>query len=337
VTGRPRSTRFDLIAWGAVLAGLLALSLVIAPPAGVAQTSAEKLRIGILGVTPPNPANQEMFKQGLGQLGYTEGSQVELVNQHADGVPARLPGRAAELVRVKSHVIFARGPAALAAAVQATTTIPIVAIDLESDPIALGYAKTLARPGGNVTGVFLDLPELSAKQLQLVREIVPGLSRVALVGDTIGNAAQFRATERAARTLGVQVQTVEGRTTADLEAALVAALRGGAGAVLIFSSPVVFEQRARIATLAREKRLPTVSLFTEFAEAGGLLTYGPRLRESFLRCGVYVGKILGGAKAAELPIERPQKFELVINQKTAKALGLTISRTMLAQADRVIE
>ena len=337
MTGRPRSTRFDLIAWGAVLAGLLALSLVIAPPAGVAQTSAEKLRIGILGVTPPNPANQEMFKQGLGQLGYTEGSQVELVNQHADGVPARLPGRAAELVRVKSHVIFARGPAALAAAVQATTTIPIVAIDLESDPIALGYAKTLARPGGNVTGVFLDLPELSAKQLQLVREIVPGLSRVALVGDTIGNAAQFRATERAARTLGVQVQTVEGRTTADLEAALVAALRGGAGAVLIFSSPVVFEQRARIATLAREKRLPTVSLFTEFAEAGGLLTYGPRLRESFLRCGVYVGKILGGAKAAELPIERPQKFELVINQKTAKALGLTISRTMLAQADRVIE
>jgi len=337
VTGRPRSTRFDLIAWGAVLAGLLALSLVIAPPAGVAQTSAEKLRIGILGVTPPNPANQEMFKQGLGQLGYTEGSQVELVNQHADGVPARLPGRAAELVRVKSHVIFARGPAALAAAVQATTTIPIVAIDLESDPIALGYAKTLARPGGNVTGVFLDLPELSAKQLQLVREIVPGLSRVALVGDTIGNAAQFRATERAARTLGVQVQTVEGRTTADLEAALVAALRGGAGAVLIFSSPVVFEQRARIATLAREKRLPTVSLFTEFAEAGGLLTYGPSLRESFLRCGVYVGKILGGAKAAELPIERPQKFELVINQKTAKALGLTISRTMLAQADRVIE
>ncbi len=329
--------RFNLIAWGAVLASMLALSLVMAPPAGVAQTSAEKLRIGILGVTPHNPGNQEMFKQGLGQLGYKEGSQVVFVHQHADGVPARLPERAAQLVRIKSHVIFARGTAALAAAVQATTTIPIVAVDLESDPIALGYAKTLARPGGNVTGVFLDLPELSAKQLQFFREIVPGLTRVALVGDTIGNAAQFRATERAARTLGVQVQVLEGRTTADLEAALVAAQRNAAGAVVIFSSPVVFDHRARIAELAREKRLPTVSLFTEFAEAGGLLTYGPSLRESFLRCGVYVAKILSGAKPADLPIERPEKFELVINQRTAKALGLTIPRSMLVRADLVIE
>jgi putative ABC transport system substrate-binding protein len=291
----------------------------------------------MLGVSPPAPFLYEMFKEGLGQLGYTDGHQVLIVEQHADGVPTRLPAGAAELVRLRTDVIFARGPAAVAAAVRATTTIPIVAVDLESDPIALGYAKTLARPGGNVTGVFLDLPELSAKQLQLFREIVPGLSRVALVGDSTGNAAQFRATERAALTFGVQVQMFEGRTSVELDAALEAARRSGAGAVLLFSSPVVFNNRARIAALGREKRLPTVSLFTEFAEAGGLLTYGPSLREAFRRCGVYVAKVLSGAKPAELPIERPERFELVINLKTAKALGLTIPPSLLLRADHIIE
>jgi putative ABC transport system substrate-binding protein len=330
-------SRISRAAGSAFVASLLAFGVVLAPTPAATQASREKARVGILGITPPTPGNQEKFTQGLAQLGYTEGNQYVLVQQHADGVPARLPEAAAELVRGKVTVIFARGTAALSAATRATTTLPIVAVDLESDPIALGYAKSLARPGKNVTGVFLDLPELSAKQLQLFREIVPGLSRVALVGDTVGNAAQFRATERAARTLGVQIQALEGRTTADLEAALATAQRNAAGAVVIFSSPVVFNHSARIAALAMEKRLPTVSLFTEFAEAGGLLTYGPSLRESFLRCGVYVGKILGGAKSADLPIERPEKFELVINLKTAKALGLAIPRAMRVRADRVIE
>jgi putative tryptophan/tyrosine transport system substrate-binding protein len=212
-----------------------------------------------------------------------------------------------------------------------------VALDLESDPIALGYAKTLARPGGNVTGVFLDLPELSAKQLQLFQEIVPGLSRAALVGDPVGNAAQFRVAEHTAETLGVKVRAFEGRTAAELDAAMEAARRNGAGAVIISSSPIVFDQRARIAVLGREKQLPTVSLFTEFAEAGGLLTYGPSIRESARRAGVFVGKILNGVKPAELPIERPEKFELVINLKTSKALGLTIPQSLLLRADRVIE
>jgi putative ABC transport system substrate-binding protein len=151
------------------------------------------------------------------------------------------------------------------------------------------------------------------------------------------DAAQFRATERAAQTLGIQVQMFEGRTATELDAALEAAPRSGVGAVLIFSSPVVFDHRARIAALGREKRLPTVSLFTEFAEAGGLLTYGPSLRESFRRSGVFAGKVLGGAKPADLPIERPEKFELVINLKTAKALGLTIPPSLLQRADQVIE
>jgi putative ABC transport system substrate-binding protein len=320
----------------ATLTIALAISLFIGLPAD-AQTSAKKAQVGTLGVTPLVPANLEMLSQGLAQLGYTEGQQITFVHQHADGEPARLAAAAAELVRLKPDVIFARGPSAVAAAVRVTTAIPIVAVDLESDPIALGYAKTLARPGGNVTGVFLDLPELSAKQLQLFREIVPSLSRVALVGDSVGNAAQYRATERAAQTFKIQVQAFEGRTTAELDAALEAARRNRVGAVVVFSSATVFYNGARIAKLAREKRLPTVALFTEFAEAGGLLTYGPSLRESFRRCGVYVGKILNGTKPADLPIERPETFELVINMRTAKALGLTIPESFLRRADRIIE
>jgi putative tryptophan/tyrosine transport system substrate-binding protein len=314
----------------------LTLGRLAAPLAVEAQTSVRKVQVGMLGIAPPFPSFIEAFKQGLGELGSTYGQQVLIVTQQAEG-PTGLAAGAAELIRAKADVIFARGPAAVAAAVKATTTIPIVAIDLESDPIARGYAKTLARPGGIVTGVFMDLPELSAKQLQLFREIAPGVSRVALIGDPTGNAAQLRATERAAQTLGIQVKMFEGRTLAELDATLEAARRTGAGAVLIFSSPVVFSNRARIAALAREKRLPSVSLFTEFAEAGGLLTYGPSLRESFRRCGVYVAKILNGAKPAELPIERPEKFELVINMKTAKALGLTIPPSLLLRADQIIE
>jgi len=313
------------------------MGLLAAPLGAEAQPAAKRVRVGMLGSNPIRPFLYEMFKEGLAQLGYIEGHQVQIVQLDGGGVPARLPAVAAELVRAKADVIFARGPVAVAAAVEASKTIPIVAIDLESDPIALGYAKTLARPGGNVTGVFLDLPELSAKQLQLFREIAPGLSRVALVGDSTGNAAQFRATERAAQTLGIQVQMFEGRTAAELDAALEAAPRSGVGAVLIFSSPIVFDQRARIAALGREKRLPTVSLFTEFAEAGGLLTYGPSLRESFRRSGVFAGKVLSGAKPGDLPIERPEKFELVINLKTAKALGLTIPPSLVQRADQVIE
>jgi putative ABC transport system substrate-binding protein len=314
----------------------LAISLSVVPAAS-AQTTAKKAQVGTLGTTPIIPANHEMVKQGLAQLGYTEGEQITFVQKHADGDPARLAAAAAELVRLKPDVILARGPSAVAAAAGATKDIPIVAVDLESDPIALGYAKTLARPGGNITGVFLDLPEMSAKQLQLFREIVPGLSRLALIGDSVGNAAQYQATIRAAQGFKVQVQTFQGRSVAELDAALEAARRNGARAVIVFSSPVVFYNISRIANLAREKRLPTVGLFTEFAEAGGLLTYGPSLREAFRRSGVYVGKILNGAKPADLPIERPEKFELVINAKTAKALGLAIPASMLRRADQIIE
>jgi putative tryptophan/tyrosine transport system substrate-binding protein len=253
---------------------LTSVAGVVAAPLAAGAQAGKVYRIGILGNNPLPPALRDSFQEGLGQLGYTEGQRLLFVDRHADSAPARLPAATTALVQDRPDVILARGPAAVAAAARATTTIPIVAVDLESDPLALGYAKTLARPGGNVTGVFLDLPDLSAKQLQLFREIVPGVSRAALVGDSIGNAAQFRATERAAQALGIQVQMFEGRTAAELDGALEAARRYGAGVVLIFSSPAVFYNLARIVTLAYEKRLPTVSLFTEFARAGGLLTYG---------------------------------------------------------------
>jgi putative ABC transport system substrate-binding protein len=315
----------------------VAVGIAGAPLIGETQTIVQKAAlVGMLGNNAVPPALYEMFKQGLGELGYTEG-RVVIVERDAGDVPARLSTVVADLIRTKVDVIFARGSVAVAAAVQASKTIPIVAVDLESDPIALGYAKTLARPGANVTGVFLDLPELCAKQLEFFREIAPKASRVALVGDSRANAAQFRATEHAAATFGIKVQTFDGRTSSELDAALDAARRNGIEAVLLFSSPAVFAHRARIAALGREKRLAIVSLFTELAEAGGLLSYGPSLRESFRRSGVVVGKILNGAKPADLPIERPEKFELVINMNTAKVLGLTIPQSVLVRADRVIQ
>jgi len=312
------------------------LSPFPAPPAD-AQTAAKKVQVATLGSTPIPPPLYEILRQTLAQLGYPEGQQVGFVQHHADGEPSRLPAVADSLLRAKPDVIFVRGQAAVAAAARATATIPIVAVDLESDPIALGYAKTLAQPGGNVTGVFLDFPELSGKQLELLREIVPGLSRVALVGDRDGNAAQFRAAAQAAQALGVQTQNFKGRTMVEIEASLEAARRSRAGAVLVFSSPVVFYNSPRIATLAREKRLASVGVFVEFAEAGGILTYGPSLRDAYRRCAGYVAKILNGAKPAALPIERPEKFELVINMKTAKALGLAVPESLLRRADQILE
>ena len=314
----------------------LAAAVIGTPCALQAQSLAEK-RVGILGVTPTVPVNQAMFKQGIEQSGPFERYRIVFVEEHTNGTPDRLADAATKLLRARPDVIYARGPASVSAAVQATKTIPIVAIDLESDPIARGFAKSLARPGGNVTGVFLDLPELSAKQLQLVREIIPNLSRVALLGDTHDNAAQLDATEQAAKTFGIQAQRFESYTVTQFEAALDAARRARAGAVLVFSSPVVYVERARISAAALERRLPSVSLFTEFAEAGGLLTYGPNFREVTRRCGVYVGKILNGAKPADMPIERPETFELVINLKTARAIGVMIPPAVLLRANQIIE
>jgi putative ABC transport system substrate-binding protein len=294
-------------------------------------------RVGAFGFTPSDPSLVTAFADGLRQLGYDDGRNVVVDHRHAGGQPNRLPELAQDLVRASVDVLFARGAGALTAAKQATSAIPIVAVDLETDPVAMGFVKNLARPGGNVTGVFLDLPDLSGKQLQLMREVLPVLSRVAVLGDPVLNAPQFAATDAAARTLAMELQRVDLRASTDVEGALDIAARARAGALLLLSSPLVFNQRARISTLAMRKRLPAVSMFVEFAEAGGLMAYGPSLREAFRRCGGYVGRILQGAKPAEMPVERPEKFDLVVNSKTATALGLTMPRIVTARADKIIE
>jgi putative ABC transport system substrate-binding protein len=243
---------------------------------------------------------------------------------------------AADLARLKVDVFLARGAGALAAAKQATSRIPTVAVDLESDPVAMGFVRNLAQPGGNITGVFLDLPELSAKQLQFLKEVIRPISRVAIFGDPMLNAPQFQATEAAARALAIQPQRLEVRASKDIDTALEAASRGKANAVILLSSPLVFHHRTELGALAAKRRLPAVSMFVEFAETGGLMAYGPSLREAFHRAGGFASRILQGAKPADMPVERPAKFELVINRKTAKALGLTLPSSLLNRADRVI-
>ena len=311
--------------------------LLAAPVAARAQPSARAPRIADLGVTPVNPKLGEAFKEGLGELGYTDGRNVVVEYRDADGRPERLSHLAVDLVHLNVDLLFARGAGALSAAKQATSRIPIVAVDFESDPVATGFVRSLAQPGGNITGVFLDLPELSGKQLQLLKEIIRSISRVAILGDQVLNAPQFQATEVAARSLAVQPQLLDVRASKDIDTALEAARRGRAAAVLLLSSPLVFRYRAEIGALAVKKRLPAVSMFVEFAEAGGLMAYGPSLREAFRRAGGYAGRILQGAKPADMPVERPTKFELVINMKTAKALGLAIPPSLLTRADQVVQ
>jgi len=317
--------------------GTLAASLLAAPLAAWAQPRASPPRIAMLGVTAMDPLLNEAFKQGLGEFGYTEGRNVVVEYRHADGRPERLSQLAADLVRLNVDVLFVRGAAALAAAKHATSHIPTVAVDLESDPVAMGFVRNLAQPGGNITGVFLDLPELSGKQLQLLKEVIRPISRVAILGDPVLNAPQFQATAGAAQALAIEPQLLEVRASRDFDTALEAAGRGRAGAVLLLSSPLVFTGRVEISALAIKRRLPAVSMFVEFAEAGGVMAYGPSLREAFWRGGAYAGRILQGAKPGELPVQRPTKFELVINLKTAKALGLTIPPSLLQRADQVIE
>jgi putative ABC transport system substrate-binding protein len=235
-------------------------------------------------------------------------------------------------------VIFAPGgPVLVAAAREATSGIPIVAHDLESDPVAKGWVKTLARPGGNMTGFFLDTPEISGKQVGLLREVLPHLSRIAVLGVPGLNALQFAATEAAARAVAIEAEILEVQSYDDFAGAMGAARTRHAEAGVLLQSPLVYGYHNQIAELALAKRLPLICLFPEFAKLGGFMAYGPNMDDQFRRCGGYVGRILHGAKPSDLPIQRPQKFELVINLKTAEALGVSVPHALLATADEVVE
>ncbi len=322
------------------LSVILTLSLTLAPVVAAAQPAGKAWRVGVLTTGNPHsapPANWEGFLQGLRESGYVEGQNIAIEQRYAEGKPELFPDRAADLIRLKVDVIFARGPWAVSAAKAATRTIPIISLDLESDPISDRFVKSLARPGGNITGMFLDLAELSGKQLQILKEIMPKLSRVAILGDPAVNASQLRELRVVARSLAVQTQALEMKSSKDLESAFEAANKGHATALIVLSNPLTLASRRQIGDMATKRRLPTMYLYRAHVDAGGLISYGPDLPDMFRRCGEYVGRILGGAKLAELPVERPVRFDLVVNLKTAKTLGLTIPPSVLARADQIIE
>ena len=325
--------------------GFLALlgSLVAGSSANEAHATDELPRIGHLAIagttsTPQPPsANWDAFLAGLREAGYVEGRNFVFEHRDAGNKPELFPAAAADLVRAHVSVIFARGGQAVRAAKQATHTIPIVAIDLETDPIAAHLVKSLSRPGGNVTGMFLDLAELSGQHVELFKELLPRLSRVAVVGDPEVNRSQMEATAAAGHQLSVGVDVIEVRQAKDIDGAFRTASQKRAGAVVVLSSPLSLAYRVTIAELAIRYGLPTMFVYRFHVDAGGLLSYGPSLPAMFHRCGGYVARILAGSKPAEMPIERPSTFELIINLKAAKALNLTIPPSLLARADQVIE
>jgi putative ABC transport system substrate-binding protein len=283
-------------------------------------------------------ARVESFRQGLRELGYVEGKNIAIEWRYAEGKFDRLPGLAAELVSLNVDVIVTAGPMDTRAAKEATSTIPIV-MTWDQDPVGSGFVASLARPGGNVTGLSSLAPEISGKQLELLKDIVPRLSRAAFLGNSKepGNAQALKETEAAARSFGVQLQYLDLLAPKDLETIVASATNGRAQAILVLTSPVTFVHRTQVARLAVEHRLPAIYHRRQFVEDGGLMSYGVSQNDLDRRAATYVDKILKGAKPADLPVEQPTKFELIINLKTAKQIGLTVPSHVLARADRVIK
>jgi len=317
---------------------VLALSLILAPLATEAQPTPARLAMLLTG--PPATATSEYaaFMKQLGDLGWIEGQNLAVDRRWADA-PEKFIGLAADVVQSKPAVILAAGPDATRAAQQATSAIPIVMI-ASSDPRVLG-AASLARPGGNLTGLTIGQPEVtSEKRLQLLKEARPALARVAVLWDVKRSADSGASVEMmaaAARVLGLRLQHLDVNGPSDFAKAFAAAKRANAEAILLVESPRAVASRAAISELGIKHRLAIMSQFSRIVEAGGLMSYGPDLSDLFRRAATYVDKIFKGAKPADLPIEQPTRFELVINLKTAKALGLTIPQTLLLRADRVIE
>ncbi len=303
-----------------------------------AQQPAKIPRVGLLRPGAPPDPYVEAFRQGLRDLGYVEGQTIAIESRWAEGSPARLPPLAAELIQLKADVIVTQGEVATRAVKEATSTIPIV-MATSGDPVGAGLIASLARPGGNVTGLSAMAPDLTGKHLQLLKEAIPRVSRVAILYNStiLATVLSVKEAQLAARTLGLTVQPVDVRTPDDLGPAFDAMTKQRAQALKLFGDPFTITHQGRILDLAAKRRLPTISIYRDFADGGGLMSYGPNPFDSFRRAATYVDKILKGAKPADLPVEQPTRFELVINQKTAKALGLTIPPSILVRADQVIQ
>jgi putative tryptophan/tyrosine transport system substrate-binding protein len=319
---------------------MLTGGLVAAPGHTGAQPAPARLaKVGVLRNAPDGPVFRQNFggfRQALQEIGLVEGTNLTIDYRVQAGTAGEIAALAGELSRLPMSAIVAIGPASVRAAADATKSIPIVAVDLESDPIAERFVSGLARPGGNVTGLFLDFPELSGKWIELLKELVPRLSRVTVAWDPSTPPNLLRGAEAAARTLRVDLATMEAPGSEALEAAF-RSVTAGRGAMLVLPSPVVNSARRQIVAMAAKHRIPTIMAFPEFAEEGGLMAYGPDVPAMFRQAGDVMVKVLRGVAPGEIPIERPARFELIVNRKTAASLGLTVPRSLLARADKVIE
>jgi putative ABC transport system substrate-binding protein len=326
--------------WCSALGCLIVLSvrLLAAPLAAEAQPPAPVPRLGLLlpGSAAGYASRLEAFRHGLRDLGYVEGRTITLESRFADGQAARLPALAEELVRLPVDILVVDGTIAIRPAQHATTTVPIVMV--AADPVGAGLVASLAHPGGNSTGLSIMIPDLSGKRLEMLKETVPHLSRVAALWHRDAPVdAYLKETQAAAQALGLQLQALAVRGPAEFDQAFAAMTRAHAEALVLIPSALFFSHRTRLAALAVQHRLPAMFLEQEFVEAGGLMAYGPSLTDLSRRAATYVHKILQGAKPADLPVEQPTKFELVINLKTARALGITMPPSLLLLADEVIQ
>ena len=323
--------------------GTVRSTVVAAVLASALAVEAQPTTKAVLGFLSANSRTAmaprtEAFRQGLRELGYVEGENITVEYRFAAGEIDRLTGLAAELVRLKVSVIVTEGTTATRFAKEATSTIPIVMAQ-DPDPVGTGFVASMARPGGNITGLSNLRPDLGAKRLELLKEIVPRLARVTVIGTSTvpGTGQTLREAEIAATALGVQLQYLEVTGPQDIETQFRAASRGRADGILVLASPVLLSHRTRLADLAVRSRLPVMYYTTEFVKDGGLVSYGVSAADLFRRAAAYVDRILKGANPADLPIEQPTKFELVINLRAARALGLTISPSVLARANETIE
>jgi putative ABC transport system substrate-binding protein len=329
-----------LIAQHSVLCAALCALLFALCLRAEAQQPTKIPRIGFLLAVPASTisARLEAFRHGLRELGYVEGKNIIIEWRSTEGKADRLATLAAELVRLKVDVIVSGGPPPTRSAKQATNTIPIV-MGYDDDPVGSGFVASLAHPGGNITGLATLAPEISGKQMELLKEIIPRFSRVAVIGSSSqpSQPQALREINLAADAFGVKVHYLETREAKDIEAAFEAAIKAHADAVLVVTTPVLTSERRHWIDLAMKSRLPTIFGRPEYVEDGGLVFYGVSYTDLFRRAAGYVDKILKGAKPADLPVEQPTKFELVINLRTANQIGLTIPPNVLARADRVIK
>ena len=323
-----------------IAAFIVAIVIGLATHPAAAQQPGNIPRIGYLDANPISDgmARSEAFRRGLRERGYVEGKNIIIVWRSAEGKRDRLPDLAAELVRLGVDIIVTAGASTTRAAKKATSEIPIV-IAQHSDPVGAGFVASLARPGGNITGLSTLAPEISSKQIQLLKDINPKLSRVWVIGTSTrpGNAQALGEIERAAEALGVEIKYHDVLNAKDVVPAFAAARRTRAEAILVLAGRILMRQRTQIVDLVAESRLLAIYAFPVYVESGGLMSYGVRRSDLFRSAAGYVDKILKGAKPSDLPVQQPTKFEMVINLKTAKALGITFPPSIMLVADKVIE